>query len=83
MVKRRCANTIIDNRKLAEDGIPYSDLRCILRSLLFDRLIRLTTTVLFLQSNIPVASKAVLYSGVQKLATLRRRALNTIIRNII
>ena len=27
MVKRRCTNTIIDNRRLAEDGLPFSDLK--------------------------------------------------------
>jgi hypothetical protein len=27
MVKRRCTNTILDNRRLAEDSLPYSDLK--------------------------------------------------------
>jgi hypothetical protein len=27
IVKRRCANTIIDNRQLADDSLPYSELK--------------------------------------------------------
>jgi hypothetical protein len=34
MGKRRCTNTIIDNRQLADDGLPYSNLKIYLNKLI-------------------------------------------------
>jgi hypothetical protein len=34
MVKRRRTNTIIDNRRLADDGLPYSDLNMYINKLI-------------------------------------------------
>ena len=34
MVKRRRTNTIIDNRRLAEDGLPFSDLKMYIEKLI-------------------------------------------------